>query len=67
MCGPDPSADGPDAAYDAAYALLEAGDAGAADALKRLAGREPGDRLAQFHLNRLQRGDGGTTIVQTEK
>lgn len=63
----EPLADGPDAAYDAAYALLDAGDAGAAGALTRLAGRGSGDRLAQFHLNRLQRGDSGTTIVQTEK
>ncbi len=52
------------AAYRQAYALLDAGDAGARDAFAALAER---DGLAEFHLARLARGESGTLVVMEEK
>jgi len=52
------------AAYRAAYALLEAGDPGARDALAAIAGE---DELAAFHLARLHAGEHGAVVVMDEK
>ncbi len=51
-------------AYRAAYAFLESGDARAAEAFAAIADC---DALAAFHLQRLQRGEAGTTVVLSEK
>lgn len=52
------------AAYLAAYALLEADDPGARDALAAIAGE---DELAAFHLARLHAGEHGAMVVMDEK
>lgn len=55
------------AEYRAAFALLEAGDAGAEAAFAAIAEKWPEDRLALYHLRRLQRGDHGVGVTLTEK
>lgn len=55
------------ASYDAAYRLLEAGDAGAEAAFMDHLARFPDDQLAAFHLARLRAGERGVTIVLAEK
>lgn len=55
------------AAYDAAYRLLDAGDAGAEAAFAGHLARFPDDQLAAFHLARLRAGERGVTIVLAEK
>ena len=55
----DPTA----ALYLAAFAKLEAGDAGAIPAFAALVGLRPEDCLASFHLKRLLNGDTGTRII----
>ncbi len=57
----------PDPDYEAAYALLAAGDPGASAAFQALAEARPGDGLVAFQLARMQRGQVGETIVFTEK
>jgi adenylate cyclase len=49
--------------YGAAFARLEAGDAGALGAFAALVGRHPGDGLAAFHLKRLLNGQTGVRIL----
>ena len=55
------------AEYRAAFALLEAGDPGAEAAFAALVEKWPEDRLAIYHLGRLQRGDRGVGVTLTEK
>lgn len=55
------------AAYNEAFALLERGDAAAAEAFAALALAYPDDQLAAFHQRRLERGETGTTIEFREK
>ncbi|HEY6383214.1 MAG TPA: adenylate/guanylate cyclase domain-containing protein [Pseudolabrys sp.] len=49
--------------YLHAFALLEAGDAGAVAAFAAHVGKQPEDRLAAFHLKRLLNGAKGTRIA----
>ena len=56
-----------EAAYGAAYALIERGDNGALAALEDLAARWPDDPLVEFHLRRLHRGETGVRIAMIEK
>jgi adenylate cyclase len=49
--------------YLDAFALLEAGDAGAVAAFAAYVGKQPEDRLAAFHLKRLLNGAKGTRIA----
>jgi class 3 adenylate cyclase len=56
-----------EATYGAAYALIERGDNGALAALEDLAARWPDDRLVEFHLRRLHRGETGVRIAMIEK
>ena len=49
--------------YLDAFALLEAGNAGAVAAFAAHVGKQPDDRLAAFHLKRLLNGAKGTRIV----
>jgi adenylate cyclase len=51
------------AEYLKAFAMLEAGDAGATAAFATLVGTRADDRLASFHLRRLLNGARGTRIV----
>ena len=53
--------------YAAAYALLQAGDAGAPAAFDALAGRWPDDPLPRLHLRRLSDGARDDAIVLTDK
>src|SRR5262249_31955953 len=46
-----------------AFALLEAGDVGAVAAFAAHVGKQPGDRLAAFHLKRLLNGERGARIA----
>ncbi|MBK8907488.1 MAG: response regulator [Rhodospirillales bacterium] len=62
VCG-DAMASDAAAAYLAAFAQLEAGDAGAMQSFAALVGRDGQDPLARFHLKRLLAGDTGTRIV----
>ena len=55
------------ALYREAYAMMEAGDPGAAQAFTRLLEDYPGDTLAVLHADRLAAGETGTTIVLKEK
>jgi adenylate cyclase len=48
--------------YRAAFALAERRDAGALPAFATLVGRQPDDKLANFHLRRLMNGMTGTII-----
>jgi class 3 adenylate cyclase/CHASE2 domain-containing sensor protein len=50
-------------AYVAAYALMAAGDPGAADAFARYVADYPDDPLAKMHLKRLQAGEKSDLIV----
>lgn len=59
--------DAPDYAYDAAYLLLMAGDAGALAAFSELHEQRPDDGLVRFHLLRLQAGEQGDAFVMTRK
>ena len=56
-----------DAGYDAAYALMAAGDAGALTAFMRLHAERPDDGLVAFHLRRLQAGEHGELVVMADK
>ena len=49
--------------YLDAFALLEAGNAGAVAGFAAHIGKQPEDRLAAFHLKRLLNGAKGTRIV----
>jgi len=49
--------------YLDAFALLEAGDVGAVAAFAAHVGKQPGDRLAAFHLKRLLNGERGARIA----
>ena len=62
----DPDADLADG-YAKAYGALERGEACALASFERLATRRPHDPLVRFHLERLRRGESGTTIVLAEK
>ncbi len=53
--------------YAKAYGALERGEACALSSFEHLAGKWPDDPLVRFHLERLRRGEGGTTIVLVEK
>ncbi len=55
------------AAYRAAYARLEAGDAAARAALDDLAAKRPDDGVVAFHRERLAAGALDATVVMTEK
>ena len=55
------------AEYRAAFALLEAGDAGAEAAFAAFVEKWPEDRLATYHMRRLRRGDRGAGVTLTEK
>ena len=55
------------AEYWAAFAMLESGDARAEAALAAYAAKWPADRLALYHLQRLQQGDRGAEVTLTEK
>ncbi len=59
--------DGDTAAYEAAFALLEAGDPEALAAFEKLAGENPEDGLVAMHRDRLRRGESGRLIVLQEK
>jgi adenylate cyclase len=61
------TADTSDAEYEAAYALMAEGSAGARAAFSALAESRPNDLLAKFHLMRVQEGQTGDLIVMTEK
>ncbi len=54
-------------AYREAFDLLKRKDPGAKAAFAAAALTYPGDPLAALHLNRLQSGETGTTIVMAEK
>jgi adenylate cyclase len=56
-------ADGATKSYLDAFALLEAGNAGAVAAFAAHVGKQPEDRLASFHLKRLLNGAKGTRIA----
>jgi len=53
--------------YLAAYRLLEAGDAAAAEAFRALSEAAPEDPLARFHAQRLAAGERGVTIEFVDK
>jgi adenylate cyclase len=53
--------------YLEAYQKMENCEAGAFDAFAKLAAQFGDDYLVSFHLNRLQKGESGTTIVMKEK
>ncbi len=55
------------AEYRAAFDLLEAGDAGAEAAFAAFVRKWPEDRLALYHLRRLQRGERGVDVALTAK
>ncbi|MET0962016.1 MAG: adenylate/guanylate cyclase domain-containing protein [Noviherbaspirillum sp.] len=57
----------PDAEYEAAHALLVAGDAGALVAFSRLHAARPDDALVGYHLRRLAAGEHGELLVMTDK
>lgn len=59
--------DGDHAAYDAAFALMEAEDPGASAAFEALAADDPDDGLIAMHLKRLRAGENGRLIVLQEK
>lgn len=56
-----------DAEYEAAYALLAAGDNAAQSAFECLAEKRAGDSLVELHLRRLRGGERGDLIVLSEK
>ncbi len=56
-----------EAAYAAAYTLIERGDKGALAAVEDLAAHWPDDPLVEFHLQRLRRGETGVRIALSEK
>ncbi len=49
--------------YLSAYATLDGDPATAKQAFREILQQRPGDHLAQFHLDRLQNGETGTTIL----
>ena len=57
----------PDTDYEAAHALLAAGDSGALAAFLRLHAARPDDALVAFHLRRLQGGETGELVVMADK
>ena len=57
----------PDRDYEAAHALLAAGDAGAMAAFTRLHDARPDDALVAFHLRRLQAGETGELVAMADK
>lgn len=61
------AADPATAGYNAAFALLEAGDPKARQAFAALVGQYDEDPLTMFHLGRLLSGEVGTNIELTEK
>ncbi|QDF95778.1 adenylate/guanylate cyclase domain-containing protein [Azoarcus sp. DD4] len=65
----EPLADGvpEDAGYEAAYALLAAGEPGALQAFERLAAARSGDGLVAFQCARLRAGERGDLIVLNAK
>jgi adenylate cyclase len=67
ILGSDTRAAGRDAAYEAAYALLRAGDPQARAAFEQLAQARSGDPLVSLHLDRLRRGASDDLIVLDEK
>jgi class 3 adenylate cyclase len=54
-------------AYLAAFRLMADDDPDAAEAFRRLAEADPGDRLAAFHARRLAAGEQGAVVVLDEK
>jgi len=56
-----------DEAYDAAYVLLMAGDAGALAAFAALHEQRPNDGLVQFHWQRLLAGEQGDAFAMNRK
>jgi adenylate cyclase len=56
-----------DQAYLAAFAKLEAGDAGSAKKLLQSIDDPAIKPLAKYHLNRLENGEAGVTIIMKEK
>jgi adenylate cyclase len=64
----EPLGDAPaDAGYEAAHALLAAGNDRALAAFARLHAERPDDGLVAFHLRRLQAGERGDRVVMAEK
>lgn len=64
----EPLGDAPaDAAYEAAHALLAAGEPSALGAYTRLHAERPDDALVAFHLRRLQAGACGDMVVMADK
>jgi adenylate cyclase len=61
------AAAGMDADYEAAHALLTAGDERALSAFSRLHGARPDDHLIAFHLRRLEAGEHGDLLVMADK
>jgi adenylate cyclase len=55
------------AAYLDAFLRMERGDPGAWEAFVNVVERYPEDGLARFHLNRLDDGESGVTVVMKEK
>jgi len=55
------------AAYLEAYRLMAGGDSAAATAFERTLAQNPDDSLAKLHVNRLQRGEKGATLVLGDK
>lgn len=56
-----------DAGYEAAHALLAAGNDDALAAFMRLHAERPDDGLVAFHLRRLQAGERGDLVVMVDK
>ncbi len=56
-----------DFAYEAAFGLLQSRSPDAGAAFERLAEERPHDPLVRLHLERLQAGEAGDTIVLAEK
>jgi len=56
-----------DLAYEAAHALLAAGDVDALPAFERLHAERPDDGLVGFQLRRLQHGETGDMVVMSDK
>ena len=64
----DGMADTPAArAYEKAFAMMRKNAPGAADGFRDVLALDPGDALAKFHLQRLESGEIGATIVMEEK
>ena len=64
----DGMADSPAArTYEKAFAMMRKNAPGAADGFRDVLALDPGDALAKFHLQRLESGEIGATIVMEEK